>query len=135
MRAAPGQLEQVLVNLVVNARDATPRGGRITIATRNRTLAGAAADALPGLPPGEYTELSVSDTGSGIAPEVVDSELASERPLRQQVDLDSMDWLHFLVGLHAALQVDIPESDYGRLHTLDDLLDYLQDKLQGRTSA
>ncbi len=78
---------------------------------------------------------TVVATLRGIAPEVVDSELASERPLRQQVDLDSMDWLHFLVGLHAALQVDIPESDYGRLHTLDDLLDYLQDKLQGRTSA
>lgn len=78
---------------------------------------------------------TVVATLRGIAPEVVDSELASEWPLRQQVDLDSMDWLHFLVGLHAALQVDIPESDYGRLHTLDDLLDYLQDKLQGRTSA
>ncbi len=78
---------------------------------------------------------TVVATLRGIAPEVVDSELASERPLRQQVDLDSMDWLHFLVGLHDALQVDIPESDYGRLHTLDDLLGYLQDKLQGRTSA
>jgi PAS domain S-box-containing protein len=72
VRAAPGQLEQVLVNLVVNARDATPRGGRITIVTRNRTLTGAAVDGMPDLPPGEYTELSVSDTGSGIAPEVVE---------------------------------------------------------------
>jgi acyl carrier protein len=70
-----------------------------------------------------------------VAPEIVDSDLASDRPLRQQVDLDSMDWLHFLIGLHQALQIDIPESDYGRLHTLDDLLDYLTLKLQGRTAG
>lgn len=76
---------------------------------------------------------TVIATLSSIAPEIRESDLASNRPLRQQVDLDSMDWLHFLIGLHQALQVDIPESDYGRLHTLDDLLDYLQAKLQGPT--
>nr|MBP7659309.1 acyl carrier protein [Burkholderiaceae bacterium] len=51
------------------------------------------------------------------------------RSLRSQVDLDSMDWLHFLVGLHERLGVEIPESDYARLVTLDNLLDYLQAKL------
>jgi acyl carrier protein len=65
-----------------------------------------------------------------VAPEIVDSDLASDRPLRQQVDLDSMDWLNFLVALHAQLQVDIPEQDYARLRTLDNLLDYLGTKLQ-----
>ncbi len=65
-----------------------------------------------------------------IAPEVDESTLAADRPLRQQVDLDSMDWLNFLVGLHAQLRVDIPEPDYARLRTLDNLLDYLGAKLR-----
>jgi acyl carrier protein len=63
-----------------------------------------------------------------IAPEVEERDLAADRPLRQQVNLDSMDWLNFLVALHAQLQVDIPEQDYARLRTLDNLLDYLSAK-------
>jgi acyl carrier protein len=50
-------------------------------------------------------------------------------PLRQQVDLDSMDWLNFLIGLHQKLGVNIPEADYAKLVTLDDVLDYLLAKL------
>ena len=64
-----------------------------------------------------------------IAPEVDPDESLPARALRSQVDLDSMDWLHFLVGLHERLGVEIPESDYARLVTLDNLLDYLQAKL------
>jgi acyl carrier protein len=66
-----------------------------------------------------------------IAPEVDAAELVSDQPLRDQVDLDSMDWLNFIVGLHNALHVDIPESDYRKLYTLDDLVGYLQKKLAG----
>lgn len=61
-----------------------------------------------------------------IAPEVAPDELAPGRPLRDQVDLDSMDWLNFLLGLHAALGVEIPETDYAKLVTLDDLFAYLK---------
>lgn len=64
-----------------------------------------------------------------IAPEVEEGELRDDRPLRQQVDLDSMDWLNFLIALHQRLQVHIPEADYGRLVTLDDLLAYLRARL------
>jgi acyl carrier protein len=64
-----------------------------------------------------------------IAPEVEEEELRRDRPLRQQVDLDSMDWLNFLLGLHDKLQVDIPEADYARLVTLDDVIAYLGAKL------
>lgn len=64
-----------------------------------------------------------------IAPEVEPDEIEPARPLRQQVDLDSMDWLNFLIGLHQRLGVNIPESDYARLVTLDNVLDYLQAKL------
>jgi acyl carrier protein len=64
-----------------------------------------------------------------IAPEVSPDALQPAMPLRDQVDLDSMDWLNFLVALHDALGVDIPEADYARLVTLDDLLAYLARKL------
>lgn len=65
-----------------------------------------------------------------IAPEVEDDDLHPDRPLRNQVDLDSMDWLNFLIGLHEKLKVDIPEADYAKLVTLGDVLDYLQKKLK-----
>ncbi len=67
-----------------------------------------------------------------IAPEVEPADLRPDRPLRNQVDLDSMDWLNFLLGLHQRLQVEIPEADYARLVTLDDVTKYLADKLEGR---
>ena len=65
-----------------------------------------------------------------IAPEVEEGDLRPDRPLRNQVDLDSMDWLNFLIGLHEKLKVDIPEADYARLVTLGDVLDYLRNKLK-----
>ncbi|MDK9714834.1 MAG: acyl carrier protein [Sulfuritalea sp.] len=68
-------------------------------------------------------------TLKSIAPEVETDELRGDRPLRNQVDLDSMDWLNFLLGLHEKLKVDIPEADYARLVTLDDVVNYLQKKL------
>jgi acyl carrier protein len=64
-----------------------------------------------------------------IAPEVDGEQLVAGRPLREQVDLDSMDWLNFLIGLHDKLKVEIPEADYAKLRTLDKLLDYLAAKL------
>jgi len=71
VRADPGQLEQVIVNLVVNARDAMPEGGTVTI----RTFAVSAADVRDMkneiMPIGDYTGLSVGDTGTGIAPELL----------------------------------------------------------------
>ena len=66
-----------------------------------------------------------------IAPEVDASALAPGRPLREQVDLDSMDWLNFLMALHRQLGVDIPEADYRKLVTLDDLVGYLLGKQRG----
>ncbi len=69
------------------------------------------------------------DVLRGIAPEIEPGEIEPARSLRSQVDLDSMDWLNFLIGLHQRLGVDIPESDYARLVTLDDVLDYLQARL------
>jgi len=64
-----------------------------------------------------------------IAPEVATQTLQLGRPLRQQVDLDSMDWLNFLISLHEHFGVTIAQSDYAQLITLNDVLDYLQARL------
>jgi len=60
-----------------------------------------------------------------IAPELDPATLDAALPLREQVDLDSMDFLNFLVAIEKRLQVAIPESDYEQLRTLDDLVRYL----------
>jgi two-component system, cell cycle sensor histidine kinase and response regulator CckA len=65
-----GQLEQVLVNLAINSRDAMPGGGSLTLRTREVVVDQAAARSQPGLSPGAYTTLAVEDTGTGIAPEL-----------------------------------------------------------------
>ena len=64
-----------------------------------------------------------------IAPEVDLDRLDAERPLRQQVDLDSADWLNFLVAVHDRLGVDIPDADAGRLRTLEQLTGYCEERL------
>ena len=73
-----------------------------------------------------------SDTRAGvvaelldIAPEVEESDLSDSALLRDQVDLDSMDWLNFLVRLHKRFEVDIPESEYASLRTINDLTGYI----------
>jgi len=69
--AEPGQIEQVLMNLVVNARDAMPTGGRLSIATASHPLDHEAAARLVNVKPGVYSRLSITDTGHGMAPETL----------------------------------------------------------------
>lgn len=64
-----------------------------------------------------------------IAPEIEPVDLDAAAPLRDQIDLDSMDYLNFIVGMHEKLQVEIPESDYQRLISLNDIVSYLRGKI------
>ncbi len=70
--ADPGQIEQVLVNLASNARDAMPAGGTLTIRTASTAIDAAHQASRAGLAPGRYVSLKISDTGTGMAREVAD---------------------------------------------------------------
>jgi len=72
---------------------------------------------------------AILDALTGIAPEIDAGALAPAKPLRDQVDLDSADWLNFLLALHARLGIDIPDVDAARLTTLEKVIDYCERKL------
>jgi len=67
---------------------------------------------------------AVAATIKSIAPETDMRQLRPDLPLRDQIDLDSMDWLNVIVGLHDKLSLEIPESDYETLSTLDSMVAY-----------
>jgi len=60
-----------------------------------------------------------------IAPELEEGEVAPGKLLRDQVDLDSMDWLNFLIAVHQRFKVEIPEADYATLATLEQIAEYV----------
>ena len=70
VRIDPKQLEQAVLDLVINSRDAMPKGGELTIRTARRTIRGPVAGAIEPIPHGEYGEIEVCDTGVGMPPEV-----------------------------------------------------------------
>jgi two-component system cell cycle sensor histidine kinase/response regulator CckA len=72
VRADAGQLEQVIINLAVNARDAMSGGGKLTIRTRNVTTAEPMQRGADVMPPGSYVMIEIGDTGTGIPKDIVD---------------------------------------------------------------
>jgi acyl carrier protein len=67
----------------------------------------------------------ISGALTSVAPEIDPVSLMPSAPLRDQVDLDSMDFLRFVMELHRRLGVDVPEADYQKLSTLNDVIDYV----------
>lgn len=73
------------------------------------------------------------DALSQIAPEADLTQLSSTAPLREQLDIDSFDFLRLMVALHEQLHVEIPERDYRKLASLDGAVGYLAARLDGRS--
>jgi acyl carrier protein len=70
----------------------------------------------------------IADVLGGIAPEADLGTVAGDADLREAFDLDSMDFMNLVIGLHERTGIDIPEADYGQLFTLDGAVAYLQAK-------
>ena len=85
VRVDPVQFEVAVVNIAVNARDAMPDGGTLTIRTANATAADAGPEAAAMLTPGEYIMIEVADTGTGIAPEHLEIATADPQHLLARV--------------------------------------------------
>ena len=71
----------------------------------------------------------LADIVGKVAPEADLSDIEADEDFREQLDIDSMDFLNIMVGVKKELGVDVPESDYGDIETLDDLLNYLGPKV------
>ena len=67
---------------------------------------------------------------TSVAPEIGPESLGADITFRQEFDLDSMDFLNFVIALHRRLGVDVPESDYVKLATLNGAVDYLANRLK-----
>ena len=72
----------------------------------------------------------VLDALAGVAPELEEASLAPDKNFRDQLDIDSMDFLNYVIALHEALKIDIAESDYPRLASIDGAVAYLAEKLK-----
>jgi acyl carrier protein len=83
-------------------------------------------------PTAEALRTAVLEALLDVAPDVDAAALDAARPFREQFDFDSMDHLNFIVGLHRHLGVDVPETDYPQLATLDGCVAYLKGVLSRR---
>ena len=133
VQADPRELEQVLLNLVLNARDAMPGGGRITIETQNVELDQSyMADQRP-MPPGEYVLLAVSDTGTGMTPETKAHLFepyftTKDANTRTGVGLATVYgivkrsggfvWVYSELGLGTSIKIYLPRTDVARAAAL-----------------
>ena len=73
----------------------------------------------------------IFDVLGAIAPEVDPAAIVPDQPLREQIDIDSFDFLNVIIRLHEVLGVEIPESDYAELTTIDGAVEYLARRSAG----
>jgi acyl carrier protein len=83
----------------------------------------------------EEIKKTIIDALKRIAPEIDPASIESSVSFRDQLDLDSMDFLNFALALHDRLGIEIPEADYPRLSTLESAVTYLAAKLGDKSSA
>jgi acyl carrier protein len=77
----------------------------------------------------------VLDALAGVAPELDEASLAPNKSFRDQLDIDSMDFLNYVIALHDALKVDIAETDYPRLMSIDGAVSYLAQRLKNPSAG
>lgn len=73
----------------------------------------------------DQIRMAIFDALCTIAPETDPAAIVPDKPLREQVDLDSFDFLNVIIRLHELLGIDVPETDYAELATLDSATEYL----------
>lgn len=78
----------------------------------------------------EQLKQTIFEVLGQIAPEADPDDLEPDEDIREAFDIDSFDFLNFLIGLNEQLGVEIPEADYGQLNTLDELVSYLQTHME-----
>jgi acyl carrier protein len=76
----------------------------------------------------------VVDALASVAPELDETSLVPDQSFRDQLDIDSMDFLNYVITLHEALNIDIPESDYVQVSTIDGAVAFLSKKLASAKS-
>ena len=77
----------------------------------------------------------VLDALASVAPELDEATLAPDQSFRDQLDIDSMDFLNYVIALHEALKIDIPEEDYPRLVSIDGAVAYLAQRLKKASAS
>jgi len=120
VRGDQAQLEQVLANLAVNARDAMPQGGRCTIRVAAVTLDAQGVAQYPDLRPGPYARLAVTDTGHGMSPEVlarVFDPFFTTKGVGKGTGL-GLSMAHGLVAQHGGTIVVESEEGHGSIFTI-----------------
>jgi acyl carrier protein len=77
----------------------------------------------------------VLDALAGVAPELDEASLIPGKNFRDQLDIDSMDFLNYLIALHDAAKIEIPESDYPQLTSIDGAVSYIAKRMNGTSPS